>query len=245
MKRLSSGMVLLWMTFQVTQSEVIFDENGQVNSSNGMDFQRFYVSRIEYMERFCFNIEVEANQEVKYAFEVLNANPKNARKLTLTLTVANSSSLVIAHEVETSEASFKYKTPVENDLLFCLSTSVGPYIPREAFWEISVTGMVDESKLNSNIEEAVVQAAVLESSQETMHRLNQIQVRLQIGQQLQTLYKAHNTKDNHYAEALNAMVDQWSLTHVVLVVMCYMAQVYFLKRLFLSPETSSRHKMRA
>jgi len=236
--------VLSMLTFGVNPIEMspeveeAFDPDSEEDS-----YQRSYVISVANKAEDCYFIpDVKINQVLNFHFVVTSAG-RSGQQLDISTKIrAPSGKLVTYSNRKVEDQVLGYQSKEQGDYEICFNNRYSMLEHKRIFWQFEVEGAFDEKK----VEEKIVNVTV-EAFQEASNQVSKVvrKVRSSIARARHQQWWLSTMGQKHQArlEAVQGMIDRWSLGHIFLLVAVGITQLVILRRLFESKPTS--HKLTA
>ena len=118
---------------------------------------------------------------------------------------------------------------------------------KKIMWELDVTGEEEDLEMDANSPQLSVNQTLEEYSQQARElRIGIVKVRTRLSKarSAQWWLSSKTPKDTERLEAINQMIDPWSIAYTILVILVSIIQTIFVRRLFNIRPATSNMKMR-
>ena len=117
---------------------------------------------------------------------------------------------------------------------------------KKIMWELDVTGEEEELETEASPQLSVNQTLEEYSQQARELRIGIVKVRTRLSKARSSQWwlSSKTPKDTERLEAINQMIDSWSVAYSILVILVSIIQTIFVRRLFNIRPTTSNMKMR-
>jgi len=234
------GMLSVYSKAMNPEVEEAFDPDDDEDS-----IQRQYVINVANKAEDCYFIpDVKINHVLNFHFVVVSAG-RSGQQLDISTKIrAPSGKLVVYSNRKVEDQLLGYQVSEQGDYEICFNNRYSMIEHKRIFWQFEIEGVFDVAKA-----EAKMLNATMEFYNEAADQVQKVvrKVRSSIARARHQQWWLSTMGQKHQArlEAVQAMIDRWSLGHLFLLVAVGVVQLVVLRRLFESKPTSHKLSARA
>jgi len=227
---------------QKSQEELVKEAFDPRSGEQG--YQRKITLMIAPKTEECYWLEnVELHHRINLYFMVTNVD-ENGKALDISLKVRNPDKKYVKYIARTNEGSVLQLAPeVAGDHEICFNNKYSFFKEKKVVFQFEVEKQLDLQRSTDEVIGEIV-SEYIDKSLETKKIINK--VRGKVGRMRHSTWQQENRmkKDTARAEAIQEMIDRWSVIHIMLLVAVGFAQVYFLRKMFNVQPSGHGMKMR-
>jgi len=220
--------------------EEAFEEDEDEDS-----IQRQYVINVANKAEDCYFIpDVKINHVLNFHFVVTSAG-RSGQQLDISTKIrAPSGKLVVYSNRKVEDQLLGYEIQEQGDYEICFNNRYSMLEHKRIFWQFEIEGAFDVAKAEEKLLNATMEF-YNEASNQVQKVVRKVRSSIARARHQQWWLSTMGQKHQARLEAVQGMIDRWSLGHIFLLVAVGVVQLVVLRRLFESKPTSTSHKFAA
>lgn len=216
----------------------VFEPNSEEES-----YQRKYIINVAPKAEDCYYIpDIKLNQIINIHFVVVNAG-RAGQQMDITWKVRGPGGRVVNFLNRRVEGQLiGYRADQMGDYEVCFSNRFSMFEPKRVFWQFEVEGALDDEALKAREVNATLEY-FMEASLYVEGVVRKVRSGVAKTRHQQWWIGSMSQKHQSRLDAVQSMIDRWSMAYLFMLIVVGFGQVFMLRRLFYSGP--GLHKMSA